>query len=131
MKADPVNNIPGENLVNRPPADPVNKVARADLVNRLSPMQRAIINALDPMPEPAGGYISLKGMPTTGGVIERIGRLREPKSYASVSRSLERLVRAGLVEACSGQLCIQGRGFRYALSDAGMRLKGRDPAGGQ
>jgi DNA-binding MarR family transcriptional regulator len=102
-------------------ATPVNKVRGPDIINRppLSPMQREILAVLQPAP----GGSSLRGMPGTGEIITAIGRQRDPKHFASVSRSLARLVKAGLVVAWHAELCLPGRGSRYALTEAGAQIK--------
>jgi hypothetical protein len=48
-------------------------------------------------------------------VITALGLPRTPQSYASVSRSLARLRKAGAVVAYDGEVLSQGRGYRYAL----------------
>jgi hypothetical protein len=102
------------------PAHPVKKVSSWDLINRrLSPMQRAIIGVLNVSVKEAFP----RGMHSTGQVIAAIGRQPDSKSYASVSRSLDRLARAGLVEIWHAHCRLQGSGYRYALTEFGVRIK--------
>jgi hypothetical protein len=100
----------------------VNKVPTSDIVNRLSPLQRAIVEILQRMPGPGAdvdedGCVYMGHLPFTGDIIDMLGRPRDRKSYASVSRSLGRLVSTGLVE-CSQAWFHRGKGFRYWLAGA-------------
>jgi hypothetical protein len=97
--------------------------ADENIVNRLSPLQRAILEILQSVPGPGDdvdeyGRTYIGHMPTTGDIIDKLGRPRDGKSYASVSRSLDRLMRSGLVVGAYAEICIRGKGRRYALAAA-------------
>lgn len=95
---------------------PVNNIPNQNSFNRLSKRQRAILAYLDercafrPLDERIGH------LPRTGQIIDGLDLDRTPTNYASVSRSLERLRKAGLVEAYSPSICTQGKGWHYALA---------------
>ena len=78
----------------------------------LSPMQKAIFDALpdDPRPTPNGTHS--RGMRPTD-LIETLGLPLSNASRASVSRSLSRLRQRGLVLAWQSEIYVAGRGHRY------------------
>ena len=85
-----------------------------NVVSRLSRVQKDILAFLATVPPPSTE--DLTAWPTTGDVIEAIGRERNNSNYASVSRALARLADRGLVEAWSSFGHIQGKGHRYRLA---------------
>ena len=93
-----------------------------NVVNRLSRLQKDILTFLATVSPPSMetpdeyGRVSLAVLPTTGAVIEAVGRERNPANYAIVSRALVRLVERGLVQAWSGELLTQGKGHHYCLA---------------
>jgi DNA-binding MarR family transcriptional regulator len=99
--------------------DPVNNIPDENIINRLSPMQLDILNVF---PKDDGTRATIM---TTGKIIDQIGRNRDGNAYASVSRSLDRLVKLGLLAAWTTQLCRPGRGYIYRLTDEGLRLRGK------
>lgn len=84
--------------------------------NRVNERQRAILDALpaagDCKPLPNGELV--QDTATTGAVLDALCLPRTPANYASVSRSLDRLARRGLVDAWRPGLRRQGRGYLYA-----------------
>jgi hypothetical protein len=97
--------------------DLVSNVPDGNLINRLSPMQWAI---LDAFPLDDGTHATVM---VTGEVIDKIGRKRERTAYASVSRSLDRLVKVGLLQLWAAQVSRQGKGYLYTLTNEGARLR--------
>jgi hypothetical protein len=61
---------------------------------------------------------SIGHLPRTGDIIAALGLPRTRASYASVSRSLARLCKAGKVDCYSGEIYIPGKGGRYCLASA-------------
>jgi DNA-binding MarR family transcriptional regulator len=123
---DPVNNSCGERFDNLR-ASSVNKVSNRNIDNRpLSAVQVSILRHLATRRSAKGGCIG--HLPTTGGVIQAIGGQRDRVSYASVSRSLGRLNRAGLVDSYLSEVAIRGRGYRYAITDAGRAALKKEAA---
>lgn len=83
----------------------------------LSPMQSAILDALRSFPTepPQGVRFQATDLAATGDVIDAIGRLRTPESFASVSRALNSLAKRGLVRCYSAHGYLRGKGWRYCL----------------
>lgn len=82
---------------------------------RTSDLQRQILHHLETVQGPSGGYIG--HLPRTGDLVDAVGRQRGKAGFASVSRALSRLCRDGLVERYVAEVCIRGRGYRYALAE--------------
>lgn len=95
----------------------VNKVQDQNVVNRLSPLQRQILDVMRDRQayRPRTEYIG--NLPRTGQIIDALDRPRTPSSYASVSRALARLEKAGLVVSYLASMATQGKGRAYALPD--------------
>lgn len=97
----------------------VSNVRVADIDNRFA-MQRAILAYLATVGQPRGNYIG--HLPRTGDIVDALGYTRGKSGFASVSRSLARLCKAGKVNACYAALCTRGKGARYCLApDGGAR----------
>lgn len=87
----------------------------------LSQLQRAILEVLATAgrPEPKeDGSVTIGHLPRVGDVVDALGRRRDKAGFASVSRALLRLERAGLVTSHRGMACTAGKGFHYALAGA-------------
>jgi len=80
----------------------------------LSRQQVAIIEVLRSHPRPRPDQRS-HGLPTTGEIIDALGLERSAQNYASVSRTLARLVERGEVLLWQGELYRAGRGYGYSL----------------
>jgi hypothetical protein len=90
----------------------------------LSKLQQEILAVLPPDPfivHPIlklgqGGTIHLpKYAKRTGEIIRALGVEPSPQRYASVSRSLNRLMQRDLVQCFSGSVLSQGKGYSYTL----------------
>lgn len=94
----------------------VNNVEGQNIVNRLSPLQRDILAILTERKAlPCGDYIG--HLPRTGQIIDALERDRNAASYASISRALSRLEKAGLVCAYRGMFS-RGKGYAYGLVES-------------
>jgi hypothetical protein len=91
----------------------VNKVQDDNIVNRRGQAE-AILAFLKKFAPVTGDYIG--HLPTTGDIVDAIGRERNNASFASVSRTLRRLEAAGKIAAYQSTLCIIGKGYRYGLT---------------
>ena len=82
----------------------------------LSQLQKAVLEVLDTFPsyEQALADPSIKGMASTGRVIDALGRPRDNVSYAAVSKALNRLVERDLVVPFVAGVMLRGKGRRYA-----------------
>lgn len=78
----------------------VSKIPNQNIDNRLSDLQRQILAVLATagQPEPDGDYQRIGHLPRTGDIVDALGRRRDKAGFASVSRALARLERAGLVD---------------------------------
>ena len=85
----------------------------------LSRLQCAILESL-----PAGntfhhdeyGHAHIGHLPTTGDILEALGRNRTKANYAAVSKALRRLEERGLVVSFDTVIWNRGKGRRYATS---------------
>lgn len=95
---------------------PVIKVSHENIDNRSSQMQAAILEILADRRAfpPSSSFIG--DLPRTGDIVDALGRDRDKAGYASVSRSLNRLWKAGKVHAYSATLYIKGKGYRWSLA---------------
>lgn len=95
---------------------PVSKVSIENIANRPSNLQIEILEALSILnaTPPETSYIG--DLPRTGDILDALGRCRDNVGYASVSRSLNRLWRAGKVNAYSGLFYTRGKGYRWSLA---------------
>lgn len=102
---------------------PVIKVQDQNIDNHLSALQTDILDFLKSEgatgPRP-GGYIA--HLPTTGRIVDGVGRDRDKAGFASVSRALDRLRKRGFVVAFQSVMHIRGKGFRYALAGVGANV---------
>ena len=91
----------------------------------ISRLQRDILQVLQAVPEnlrpngDAWGHSYIGHLPTTGDIIEALGRSRENKNYAAVSKALMRLEARGLLSSYGSIVRLRGDARRYALSDRG------------
>lgn len=92
---------------------PVIKVPKQNLDNRLSTMQVALLANLRSAGQPIGEKIG--HLPRTGDMVDALGLPRDKKSYASISRSLDRLRKAGMVVAYSPSIATRGNGNHWAV----------------
>jgi hypothetical protein len=92
----------------------VSKVRNENIDNRFA-MQRAILAYLATVGQPRGDYIG--HLPRTGDIVDGLGYARDKAGFASVSRSLARLCKAGKVDAYLPQLRTRGNGARYCLAE--------------
>jgi hypothetical protein len=109
--------------------DPVKNVRVKNNLNRgwFSALQVAILEHLatiGPARPRGDGMYYVGHWPTTGAIAVAVGRPKDNTSMVSVSRSLDRLCRAGLVVAAWTEVALAGRGRRYGLTDAGRSLAG-------
>jgi hypothetical protein len=107
----------------------VKNVPDSDNLNRrqLSALQIAILSHLatiGPARPNGDGTHHVGHWPTTGAIAVAVGRVKDNAGMASVSRSLDRLCRAGLVVPARTEVALAGRGRRYGLTDAGRSLAG-------
>jgi hypothetical protein len=91
----------------------VNNVPNENLDNRFA-KQRAILVYLATVGQPRGDYIG--HLPRTGNIVDALGYPRTKLGFASVSRSLARLCKAGKVHAYYPSRCTPGMGARYCLA---------------
>lgn len=91
------------------------KIPNRNIDNRLSPLQLEILCYLSSIQ--AHGCIDgrIGHLPRTGAVVEGVGRHKDKAGYASVSRSLKRLMQSGHIAGYYSQLCTRGKGMHYAL----------------
>jgi hypothetical protein len=94
---------------------PVNKGRKLTLANRhtISPMQHQILNILIAAGQPIGEEIG--HLPRTGDIVDALGWTRDKSSFASVSRSLKRLERAGRIVSYQPFIRTRGNGRHYAV----------------
>ena len=82
----------------------------------LSQLQRAILELLPLGPEQGrGDYIG--HLPTSGAILDALGRPRDNAGYAAVSKALARLEQRGLVISYRAQVALRGKALRYARAD--------------
>ena len=95
---------------------PVINISHENIDNRSSQMQAAILEILADRRAvpPTSSFIG--DLPRTGDIVDALGRSRDKAGYASVSRSLKRLWKAGKVQAYSSILCARGNGYRWSLT---------------
>lgn len=74
--------------------------------------QAKVLDALRALPD---GHVGLK----TGDLVDRVGRARDKAGFASVSRTLSRLVRSHDVEAFQSAYSQRGGGLFYRLPGRG------------
>jgi len=104
-------------------SSPVINVPHPNIDNRLSALQADILDylksegAAGPRPGNLIGHL-----PTTGQIVDGIGRDRDKAGFASVSRALDRLQKRGYVVAYRSEVPIRGKGFRYSLAGAGANI---------
>lgn len=91
----------------------VNNVANPNVVNR---RQAAILEVLESLGAHGLEGERLNHLPTTGGIIDALGLPRDATSYASVSRSLRRMHKAGLVDEYLPQVRAPGSASFWALA---------------
>jgi hypothetical protein len=104
---------------------PVNNIPNGNLDSRFA-LQRRILAYLATVgqPQPSArdpDCVTIGHLPRAGDVIDALGLPRDKSSYATVSRALARLCKAGKVDAYYGQLYIQGKGARYCLATTDAR----------
>jgi hypothetical protein len=80
--------------------------------------QQAILAYLATVGQPRGNYI-IGHLARTGDVVRALGLPDNRSSFASVSRSLARLCKAGKVDAYLPPLSTRGKGARYCLAAPG------------
>ena len=105
------------------PTDPVSKIPVQNIDNRLSALQSDILDFLrsdDATGPRPGGYIA--HLPTTGAIVDGVGRDRDKAGFASVSRALARLCERELVVAYRSAMAIRSKGFRYSLAGPGAHI---------
>jgi DNA-binding MarR family transcriptional regulator len=99
-----------------------NNVPMRTRFNRLSQLQKDILTFLATVPSPSletldeHSRIYIAALPTTGRVIEALGRERSAANYAIVSRALARLEQRGLIQGWRSELLVVGKGRRYCLA---------------
>ena len=82
----------------------------------LSSLQHEIIRVLESAERPARAPSWCRhGEWIPRDIIEALGRENTASNRAVISRALSRLADRGFVGARHGQLCTQGRGYRYFL----------------
>src|SRR3954471_158716 len=79
--------------------------------NRLSSLQRDILSFVTNKGQPIGDRIS--HLPRTGDVVDAVGRRRDNAGFASVSRALARLEKAGLVAGYRPSVRTVGNGCHW------------------
>lgn len=95
-------------------SDPVIKNPKPNIDNRvLSPLQQSILAFLAAKWQPIGDRIG--HLPRTGDVVHGVSRRRDKAGFASVSRALARLERAGLINAYVPGLQTRGKGYHWAM----------------
>ena len=85
----------------------------------LSQLQTAILMVLDAAPHSDRGpdrygaqYIG--HMPTTGEIMDALGRPKNNTNYAAVSKALRRLEARGLITSYRAQARLRGNALRYS-----------------
>lgn len=103
----------------RAASHPVGKIPKQNSVNRnsISAMQHQILGILFSAGQPRGEKIG--HLPRTGEIVDALGLPRSRAAFASVSRSLSRLEKAGRVVSYSPSINTRGRGRHYALTAHG------------
>lgn len=105
-------------MIARPPERRLANDQICQFANRgLSQLQLAILEYLSTTPacDVREGAVSMIGWPRTGEIIDALGRRRDKKGFASVSRSLTRLAKADLIVCGYSQFSTRGGGAFYAL----------------
>jgi len=99
----------------RTATSPVKKVRKQNFTNRhtISPVQHQILNLLAAAGQPVGDRIG--HLPRTGDIVDALGLPRTKSAFASVSRSLSRLVTAGKVIGYEPSITTRGKGRHYGL----------------
>ncbi|MGN6451314.1 MAG: hypothetical protein ACTHLK_22520 [Brucella intermedia] len=95
---DTVKNIPKQNNVNRA---------------RPSALQYAIMNILTAAGQPIGEKIG--HLPRTGDIVDALGLPKTNSSFASVSRSLSRMEKAGRIVGYTPYLSTRGNGRHWGV----------------
>jgi hypothetical protein len=97
-------------------SDPVNSAQNWPGVNRLLSQQQAAILEILATKGPVTDQTHYFDMMRTGAIIDALGRPRTKAAFASVSRSLNRLYRAGLIVACYCNFSTVGDGLAYGAA---------------
>ena len=92
---------------------PVKTITVGNGSNRLSPLQLDILQHLGTFGEVKDGRIG--HLPRTGDIVDALGRPRTNSAFASVSRSLARLRKLGLVDAYLPSIQTRGSGAHWSL----------------
>lgn len=87
----------------------------------LSDLQREILATVEASSDPL----------TAGDIREAMGLPSTPVGRASLSRSLQRLVQRNELVALVPEVCITGKGYRYARNDQGRVVQRVAARGGQ
>lgn len=95
--------------------DTVKNIPKQKVFNRVQPsiMQHQIMNILTAAGHPIGEKIG--HLPRTGEIIEALGLPRTNSSYASVSRSLSRLEKAGRIVGYTPYIGTPGKGRHWGV----------------
>ncbi|MCD2183316.1 hypothetical protein [Rhizobium sp. GN54] len=116
MTIEPEFILPGDRARMGAGASVIN-VPERKVDNRLSEMQVNILSVMRAFPAPTGCKIG--HLPTTGDIVDALGLPRNKATFASVSRSLARLDRAGKLASWQAEISIRGRGNRWSLPPQG------------
>jgi len=107
-----VNKVRDQNFVNRPAKVPAgNGKPSGDIRAAIL----AYLTAIGPAKLNGDGFWNVKGLPSTGDVIDALGRDRTPANYASVSRSLSRMQSKGLIVGYEVLFSV-GKGYRWGIA---------------
>lgn len=95
--------------------DTVIKVRKRNIANRvaISPMQHQILNILTAAGQAVGDRIG--HLPRTGDIVDALGLPRTKAAFASVSRSLSRLEKAGRIGIYDPLIATRGNGRHYGV----------------